>query len=240
MKTTIRSRLRLPGALFWITLAWLAAFAALPVSPRPAGGAASAEHTTSLPWVRNGAAGPVLAGCPVLPADHIWNTPVDHLPVDPRSAVYIASIGVGRGFHADFGSGLWDGGPIGIPYVVVPGSQPRVPVSFDYNDESDPGPYPIPPNPPIEGGPDADGDRHILILDRGRLLAEDTPDGLARRLADVAHLTVRVEGPADEVAATSRSPPISRASRSRESCEAQKRKRAGEQLAEVGPILTRS
>jgi hypothetical protein len=70
--------------------------------------------------------------------------------------------------HADFGSGEWDGAPIGIPYVVVPGSQPKVSVSFDYADESDPGPYPIPANPPIEGGPDGDGDRHILIVDQGQ------------------------------------------------------------------------
>ena len=63
--------------------------------------------------------------------------------------------------HADFGSGLWNGAPIGIPYVVVPGDQPKLPVTFQYASESDTGPYPIPPDPPIEGG----NDRHILILD---------------------------------------------------------------------------
>ncbi|MFX8512381.1 hypothetical protein ABTM04_21125, partial [Acinetobacter baumannii] len=75
----------------------------------------------------------------------------------------IASIGLATGLHADFGSGTWNGAPIGIPYVVVSGSQPRVPVRFDYTDESDPGPYPIPANAPIEGGPQGTGDRHVLV-----------------------------------------------------------------------------
>lgn len=107
-----------------------------------------------------------IAGCPIFPSDNVWNTPVDRLPVDARSAAYIATIGATAYVHADFGSGLWMGGPIGIPYVAVPGNQPRVDVTFSYDDESDPGPYPIPPNPPIEGGPDSTGDRHVLVLDR--------------------------------------------------------------------------
>jgi hypothetical protein len=107
---------------------------------------------------------PATNGCSMFPADNIWNTPVDQLPVSAHSAAYIASIGSG-GMHADFGSGLWEGGPIGIPYVVVDASQPKVSVTFDYDDESDAGPYPIPPDAPIEGGADSDGDRHILILE---------------------------------------------------------------------------
>lgn len=110
--------------------------------------------------------GPAIAGCPVLPSDDIWNTPVDTLPVHPMSAAWVATIGRDIGLKADFGSGEWEGAPIGIPWVVVGADQPRVDVSFDYADESDPGPYPIPPDPPIEGGPDGDGDRHILVLDR--------------------------------------------------------------------------
>src|SRR5262249_12397384 len=90
----------------------------------------------------------------------------DGLPVDKKSATYIQSIGPNTGLHPDFGAGGWNGGPIGIPYTVVPGSQPGVKVSFEYADESDPGPYPIPANPPIEGGPASSGDRHILIVDR--------------------------------------------------------------------------
>jgi hypothetical protein len=113
------------------------------------------------------ATGPALAGCPMLPADNIWNARVDTLPVDPRSADYITTIGAGTGLHPDFGAGLWDGGPIGIPFVVVPASQPPVPITFDYDDESDPGPYPIPADPPIEGGSQSGGDRHVLVLDSG-------------------------------------------------------------------------
>ena len=75
-------------------------------------------------------------------------------------------MGSSRGAHADFGSGLWDGGPIGIPFDVVPGTQAKVPVSFDYADESDPGPYPIPPSPHIEGGAGSSGDRHVLVVDK--------------------------------------------------------------------------
>jgi hypothetical protein len=108
---------------------------------------------------------PELAGCAVFPADNVWNVPVDTLPVDTNSAAYVATIGADRYVHADFGSGTWEGGPIGIPYVDVPGAQPMVAVTFDYDDESDPGPYPIPTDAPIEGGPDSHGDRHVLVLD---------------------------------------------------------------------------
>jgi hypothetical protein len=114
------------------------------------------------------AEGPTVAGCPLLPADNVWNTRVDGLPVAASSASYVSSIGTTRTLHPDFGAGMWDGGPIGIPFVTVPGSQPRVPVSFDYDDESDPGPYPVPSAPPIEGGPQSDGDRHILVVDTAR------------------------------------------------------------------------
>jgi hypothetical protein len=109
---------------------------------------------------------PTVAGCPVFPTDNAWNRPVDRLPVARNSATLIRSIGLDSHFHADFGSGLWDGGPIGIPFTVVNGGQTRVPVSFDYADESDRGPYPVPPNAPIEGGRNADGDRHVLVVDR--------------------------------------------------------------------------
>ena len=96
---------------------------------------------------------PQLAGCPVFPATSVWNTPVDTLPVAANSAAIIASIG-DSGVHADFGSGLYDGSRIGIPYVVVHGkTTPKSRVTFDYADESDKGPYPIPANVPIEGAP---------------------------------------------------------------------------------------
>lgn len=108
---------------------------------------------------------PVLDGCTVLPADNIWNTRVDWLPLDPNSAAYIQSIGPADTLHADFGSGLWNNYPIGIPYNVVSGSQAKVGVNFYYPTQSDGGPYPIPANPNIEGNPNS-GDRHILIVDK--------------------------------------------------------------------------
>ena len=107
-----------------------------------------------------------LEGCRLFPANNIWNVPVDRLPLDPDSDAYVTTIGANETLHADFGSGIWAGGPIGIPYVSVPGTQPLKTVTFDYADESDPGPYPIPDDPPIEGGAQSDGDRHVLILER--------------------------------------------------------------------------
>jgi uncharacterized protein (TIGR03437 family) len=101
----------------------------------------------------------------MFPANNVWNTPIDTLAVSSYSAAYINSIGPNTGFHPDFGSGNWDGAPIGIPYALVTGSQPKVRVSFDYADESDPGPYPIPANAPIEGGSSSTGDRHVLLVD---------------------------------------------------------------------------
>ena len=116
-------------------------------------------------------AGANLNGALPFPADNPWNTDISTSPVDPNSSAIIAAIGLATGLHPDFGSGLYDGAPIGIPYVVVAGSQPKVPMLFgDYADESDPGPYPVPPNAPIEGqkadGSPFDGDRHVLVIDR--------------------------------------------------------------------------
>src|SRR5258708_4928164 len=120
-----------------------------------------------LVWVAGpNARGQTLSGCAVFPANNVWNTPIDRLPVDPNSKAYVATIGADKPLVSDFGSGAFQGGPIGIPFVVVPGTQPRVPISFQYADESDPGPYPIPPDAPIEGGAQSKGDRHVLVLDR--------------------------------------------------------------------------
>lgn len=120
--------------------------------------------------VKPGEPPPQVAGCDVFPADNIWNTRVDGLPVHPNSEAYIATISPEVGVHPDFGSGVWPPGsnsPIGIPFVEVPADQPRVRVDFIWwPDESDPGPYPLPPNAPIEGGPDSDGDRHVLVIQR--------------------------------------------------------------------------
>jgi len=111
------------------------------------------------------AQGPAISGVPILPADNVWNTRIDHLPVDTKSSAYIQSIGANDPLKADFGSGLYRGAPIGIPFITVRGTQPKVPIRFQYADESDPGPYPFPPDAPIEGGRLSTGDRHVLVLD---------------------------------------------------------------------------
>ena len=104
--------------------------------------------------------------CPIFPANNPWNERVDKLPVAARSAQIIASIGPTTGLHPDFGSGLYDGEPIGIPFDVVSKSTPRSRVSFDYADESDKGPYPIPKTVHIEGGRASTGDRHAILVDK--------------------------------------------------------------------------
>ena len=106
-----------------------------------------------------------LGGKRLLPDDNPWNQDVSQETVDPNSDKLIASIGKDRPLHPDFGT-TYQGAPNGIPYVVVDGKQKKVPVTFRYDDESDPGPYPVPPDAPIEGGPKSKGDRHILVLDR--------------------------------------------------------------------------
>ncbi len=109
-----------------------------------------------------GAVSPKLAGCPVFPVTSAWNEPVDSLPVASNSDAIIRSIGAGTGLHPDFGSGTWDGGPIGIPYTIAGRGVKKVKVSFEYADESDRGPYPIPAKVKIEHG----SDHHALIVDR--------------------------------------------------------------------------
>jgi hypothetical protein len=109
---------------------------------------------------------PQAPDCPVFPASNVWNQRVDKLPVANNSRRIIRSIGRSTGLHADFGSGKWDGGKIGIPITFVDGDQPKKKVRFEYANESDEGPYPIPKNVKIEGGRQSDGDRHALIVDR--------------------------------------------------------------------------
>jgi hypothetical protein len=112
--------------------------------------------------------GASLQGKRIFPTDNPWNQEISNFPVDPNSANLIASIGLDAVLHPDFGT-VWNGAPNGIPYVVVSGTQPLVPVTFrSYGGESDPGPYPVPRNAPIEGGPNGTGDRHVLVIDRDR------------------------------------------------------------------------
>ena len=121
--------------------------------------------------VLTGALGRPLPGaphCPVFPADNPWNQRVDNLPVARDSATIVASIGLDRPIHADFGSGLYQGEPIGIPYTTVSGRQRKVHVRFQYASESDHVGYPIPRNVPIEGGRRSTGDRHVIVVDRSK------------------------------------------------------------------------
>jgi hypothetical protein len=157
------------------------------------------------------AAPPTIGGCQVFPADNIWNTTVDDMPVDRNSEAYVASIGASEALHPDFGAGLHDGAPIGIPFVVVPFEQPKVEIAFTpfgteepIPEESDPGPYPIPPDAPIEGGPDSLGDRHVIVVQEGSCTlhelyrAEPLPDGGWRAISaakfDLESNELRIEG----------------------------------------------
>ncbi len=112
---------------------------------------------------------PTIGDCQVFPDDNPWNTDVSDYPTDPKSDDYIAYINSSGDeyLHPDFGS---SDPTYGIPYNIVPGDQPKVPVEFDYEDESDPGPYPIPPDAFVEGDINEDGDHHVLVLDKDNCL----------------------------------------------------------------------
>ena len=119
----------------------------------------------SLAAVRAAPSGASIGNCPMFLANSIWNTRVDNLPIDVRSADYIASIGANTGLHPDFGAD-YNGGPFGIPYVIVPASQPSITVTIGpagWEDQSDFGLAPVPPNAPQENGSDA----HVLVVREG-------------------------------------------------------------------------
>ena len=128
-----------------------------------------------------------LGGQRLLPDDSPWHQDVSKSPVDPNSQKILARIGRDKPLRADFGT-EWEGAPMGIQYIVVSKSQAKVPVTFTYADESDAGPYPIPPNAPIEGGPKGKGDRHVIVLDRDNLklweIFNAFPDGKGGWKAD--------------------------------------------------------
>lgn len=128
-----------------------------------AAGCGASADSPAAPPVADTTGAASLGGRRPFPNDNPWNSDVSALPVDGNSATLIASCGV-RNLHPDFGT-VYDGAPNGIPYVIVRAGQPRVPVTFDYADESDPGPYPIPPSAPIEGGSSSTGDRHVIVVD---------------------------------------------------------------------------
>jgi hypothetical protein len=132
----------------------------------PAAQPAGTSTTTDFSLASLGA-GAALNGARPFPADNAWNTDISNAPVDAASATLIASIGLDTGLHPDFGAGLYGGAPIGIPYVVVSGAQARVAIRYTaYGDESEPGPFPVPADAPIEGGAASSGDRHVIVIDR--------------------------------------------------------------------------
>jgi hypothetical protein len=112
--------------------------------------------------------GPQIAGCEVFPADNVWNTPIDKLPLDPRSKDYVATIGPDLPLHPDFGADSTNG----IPITIIDSKVKYIKVTFGYKDDSDLGNYPVPPDALIEGGPhaSADNDRHILLVDKDRCM----------------------------------------------------------------------
>jgi len=133
-----------------------------PPPPAPPAGARYGDFSSAALGI-----GAALNGAIAFPSDNAWNSDISGASVDPNSAALIASIGAGTGLHADFGAGLYQGSPIGIPYVVVSASQARVAIRWTaYGGESDPGPYPVPADAPVEGGNASTGDRHVLVIDR--------------------------------------------------------------------------
>ena len=114
---------------------------------------------------------PAVAGCQILPVNNVWNTPIDTMPLHASSNAWIAAIGAAARLHPDWGITETE---YGIPFIEVPITQPRVPMIFAAADESDPGPYPIPPNAPIEGGAASSGDRHVLVIETGACILYET------------------------------------------------------------------
>jgi hypothetical protein len=135
--------------------------------------------------------GATLNGFRPFASDNLWNLDISSSPVDASSDAIINFIGPSIGMHPDFGSGQYLGSNIGIPYVVVGGTQTPVNLNFTaYGDESDPGPMPIPGSAPIEGDPNPGGDRHVLVLDNSNCflyeLFNSVPNGNGSWNADSA------------------------------------------------------
>lgn len=140
------------------------------------GASGESDRERSLPALTSIAqAAPVLktrfGDVSIFTPENDWNQDISALPVHQSSSTWIRSIGLSDGLHPDFGT-VWQGAPNGIPFVVVDSDQPKVPVRFEYDDESDPGPYPIPGGVLIEGGQEApyDSDRHVIMIDPKRKL----------------------------------------------------------------------
>ncbi len=139
-----------------ITLAVLTSCGA-PIAPYASAGSTA----NAFDRAAHGAPVPVVGGCQIFPANNWWNTDISQYPLDPLSSQYIAALP--GNLHPDFGHDPH----YGIPFNIVPKTQPKVPVHFGYGSQSNPGPYPIPPNAQIEGGRHSSGDRHVLVLQQG-------------------------------------------------------------------------
>lgn len=126
--------------------------------------ATATAGTSTVTFTATGIGTPNLQGRRPFPAGNPWNTDISRSPVDPNSAALIGACGAGRQLHPDFGT-VYRGVPNGIPFIVVHASQPKVSVTFRYASESDPGPYPLPPNVPIQATAGGAGDRHALVID---------------------------------------------------------------------------
>jgi hypothetical protein len=138
-----------------------------PASPSPARSRPSRSPSAQPAAPVAGPTVPGAPGCPLFPADNVWNTDISALPVAPQSAAWLASMdAAGTDLHPDFGPDQ-GGYPYGIPVTVVSAGHPLAAVSFTYADESDRGPYPFGPDTLIEGGPQAGGDRHAIMINSG-------------------------------------------------------------------------
>lgn len=127
-------------------------------------GGAAAVHAGGKASADEHAIGPHEYGCPILPANDPLNEEIANAPINPRSQSYIESMGLHVHLRAAFSRNPDDG----IPYVVVPPNQPKVPIHFTaYGAQSNPGPYPVPLDAPVEGGSSSTGDRHVIVLQRG-------------------------------------------------------------------------
>ena len=142
-----------------------AAAAPAPQQIEPGDAASSSEGSAT---VTVGGPVPTIGGCSIFPADNPWNTRIDDatkFPVHPQWSAYQAKMSPTTHLHPDWGN--WSTDHYGIPWQAVPSTQAGAPMTFDYADESDPGPYPFPMDAKVEGGAGSGGDMHVLVVEMG-------------------------------------------------------------------------
>jgi hypothetical protein len=163
-------RLKTAGAIVAVSVLFVGLYGCSASGP-PADTTDTTASTEASPTLTPSADVQQPPGCTIFPADNVWRADISALPRHASSAAWVASIGSDRTIHPDFGSGLWEGAPFGIPVNQISSGQPGVDVSFEYAEESDKVRYPIPPDVRVEGGPDATGDRHVILLDTDSCVA---------------------------------------------------------------------